>query len=41
MPEDLKDTSKVSKSYIIGGFESVPRSVASNLSSPERVSGIN
>ena len=35
MPEDLKDTSKVSKSYIIGGFESVPRSVASNLSSPE------
>ena len=41
MPEDLKDPSKVSKSYIIGGFESVPRSVASNLSSPERVSGIN
>lgn len=41
MPDDLKDTSKVSKSYIIGGFESVPRSVASNLSSPERVSGIN
>lgn len=41
MPEDLKDPSRVSKSYIIGGFESVPRSVASNLSSPERVSGIN
>ncbi|MBF1045438.1 MAG: cell wall-binding repeat-containing protein [Peptostreptococcus sp.] len=41
MPEDIKDPSKVSKSYIIGGFESVPRSVASNLSSPERVSGIN
>lgn len=41
MPEDLKDTSKVSKSYIIGGLESVPRSVASNLASPERVSGIN
>lgn len=41
MPEDLKDKSKVSKSYIIGGFESVPRSVVSNLSSPERVSGIN
>lgn len=41
MPEDLKDKSKVSKSYIIGGFESVPRSVVSDLSSPERVSGIN
>lgn len=41
MPEDLKDPSRVSKSYIIGGFESVPRSVASNLASPERVSGIN
>lgn len=41
MPEDLKDPSRVSKSYIIGGFESVPRSVVSNLSSPERVSGIN
>lgn len=41
MPEDLKDTSKITKSYIIGGLESVPRSVTSNLSSPERVSGIN
>lgn len=41
MPEDLKDPSRVSKSYIIGGFESVPSSVASNLASPERVSGIN
>ena len=41
MSEDLKDTSKITKSYIIGGLESVPRSVTSNLSSPERVSGIN
>lgn len=41
IPDELKDSSKVTKSYIIGGVESVPRSVASTLVSPERVSGIN
>lgn len=39
MPQELKDSSKISESYIIGGEKSVPNNISSGLVNPTRVSG--